>query len=383
MADIDDSTQTPPGYWFGEIEGRLNERMRSALADLGLRRGGWRILHTLADGPATPEELAERLPHGGDRGYGRGYRRSDRGDRSGAGLRGREHGYGHGFRAGWRGPEPRDERPAGAPEAVGEYGEHGEHRHHDHHDGHHDHGDHPHDGHEAFERGYERGFDRGFAFGAARSHGFGGPFPAPYGGGHHPGGPYGTPFPGPYGRGHGFGHPFPGGHGFGGPAAYSFDDEPVGYTRGGPFPGGPFPGGYGFGPGRGGAPFGDDGRRQHGRQHQHPMDRDERRARRGAHRIHRILAEFVERGWVWFDGDRATLTDEGRAAHDSAFERVQAVRTELANGIPEADYATTLATLEKMARNLGWQPTGSTGAAHQEESADQEGSAGGEPSMDA
>ena len=60
MTSIDDSTQTPPGYWFGVIEGRLHQRMRDTLADLGLRRGGWRILHTLADGPATADELAER-----------------------------------------------------------------------------------------------------------------------------------------------------------------------------------------------------------------------------------------------------------------------------------------------------------------------------------
>ena len=83
-----------------------------------------------------------------------------------------------------------------------------------------------------------------------------------------------------------------------------------------------------------------------------------RRNRRG-HRIQRVLADFVERGWVWFDGDRATLTDEGRAAHDAAFERVETVRAELVNGIPEADYATTMATLEAMARNLGWRPAGS------------------------
>src|SRR3954465_10543323 len=73
MANIDDSTQTPPGYWFGVIEARLHERMRDALSDPGLRRGSWRILHTLADGPASAEELAERLPHGDQRGRRTGH----------------------------------------------------------------------------------------------------------------------------------------------------------------------------------------------------------------------------------------------------------------------------------------------------------------------
>src|SRR3954447_18954907 len=94
MANVDDSTQTPPGYWFGVIEGRLHERMREALVDLGLRRGSWRILHSLADGPASAEELAERLPHAHEQG-----RRPGHGDgrRHGANRRdryGRGHGYG-------------------------------------------------------------------------------------------------------------------------------------------------------------------------------------------------------------------------------------------------------------------------------------------------
>ena len=312
MTNIDDSAQTPPaqtppGYWFGVIEGRLHDRMRDALADQGLRRGSWRILHTLADGPATPDELAARMPHG-DRGdHGNRGNRGDRPEKSGGREFGRGHGYGRGFHPGWRGQEPRDERPAGpSPEQGGAHEHHGDDPRGDqrgHHGDHHGH-DHP----NAFERGYERGFDRGFAFGTVRA-----------------------------------GHPF---------AAYP------------PHVGGPFPGGYPFpGPARDvGGPWG---------HRHHPFDRDRRGGRRGAHRIHRVLAEFVERGWVWFDGDRATLTDEGRAAHDEAFARVQAVRAELANGISEQDYATTMSTLETMARNLGWQPGRPAG------------SQDGAPSMDA
>ncbi|MGO4535772.1 hypothetical protein [Leifsonia sp. 2MCAF36] len=361
MTNIDDSTQTPPGYWFGVIEGRLHERMREALADLGLRRGSWRILHTLADGPATADELAERMPHGDTRGqragrgggYGRGgygHGGDGRGD-DGRGDDGRG-GYGrvsgHGYHPGWRGQEPRDEHAAAAD------GER-QHAHEGHHNDHQDHHDHHHDGHghdgdfeHAFERGYERGFDRGFAFGAVR--------------GGHPAGP----FPG----GHGYG-PFPGWHGYG----------PFPGWHAASFPGRPFPGGHGYGsfpgaaaPGHPAHPFAD---------HQRPCG--ERGSHRG-HRIHRVLADFVERGWVWFDGDRATLTDEGRAAHDNAFERVQTVRAELANGIPEGDFEVTLATLETMARNLGWRPAGDGdgGVNGGEKKADgDEGASGSAPSMDA
>ena len=319
MTNIDDSTQTPPGYWFGVIEGRLHERMRDALADLGLRRGSWRILHTLADGPATTEELAERLPHG-DGGQGAG--RQPGHDRRNAFT----HGYRRGAHPGWRSQEPRDEQPS-APEGgrprpdahehphADTHGHSPEGREHDDAHGHHHHGG-PGGGFEqAFERGYVRGFDRGFAFGAVR--------------GGHPVGPF---------AGHGYGYgPFPGGHAYGA------------------FPGRPFPGGYGYGP----FPGGDPAQRGH-------------RGHRRGHRIQRVLAEFVERGWVWFDGDRATLTDEGRAAHDRAFERVQTVRAELANGIAEGDYAVTMATLETMARNLGWRPAGQ-----------QESGSDSAPSMDA
>jgi hypothetical protein len=325
MASIDDSTQTPPGYWFGVIEGRLHQRMREALADLGLRRGSWRILHTLADGPATADELAAKLPRD-DRKPGR----IPFGEFGGG--RGRAHGYGR--HPGWRSQEPRDEHAFAGHGWHGSPGDGDDHRgnsgrehrgerddrvngdngHHEHH------GDHTHHHAHAFERGYERGFDRGFALGALRGPQAHSPWMgAPWAAGH-PGAPWAA----------GFGQPDHGPHGFG----------------------------HGQHPD---APFA-----AHHRSH--------RDGRRG-HRIQRVLADFVERGWVWFDGDRATLTEEGRAAHDAAFEQVGAVRAELVNGIPEADYATTMATLEAMARNLGWRPAG-------DERLPEDGQAG-EPSMDA
>ncbi|MFP3466743.1 hypothetical protein [Leifsonia sp. SIMBA_070] len=246
MTNIDNSTQTPPAYWFGVIEDRLHQRMRTALSDLGLRRGSWRILHTLADGPATAEQLAERLPHGRP-GRPEAVRRPQRED--------------HRQCAGHHHPHP------------GSHAEHGPEA--------------------AFERGFLRGFERGRGQG-------------PFGGGHP-------------------GHPFAEGHRPG------FEGHRPGFE--------------GHRPGFEGHHAGFEG-------HRPAFDRSHRRG----HRIDRVLSDFVERGWVWFDGDRATLTDEGRAAHDRASERIRSVRADLAAGIPEEDYATTLATLERMAKNLGLRP---------------------------
>ncbi|MGH1525022.1 hypothetical protein ACRAWC_13680 [Leifsonia sp. L25] len=183
--------------------------------------------------------------------------------------------------------------------------DHGEHDHVDDHHEHDQHSHHPHPHHGA-EQAFERGFERGFLRGVER----------------------GTPFGH---AGHGFG---PGGFGYGG------------FGRGRY--------GRGFGPGRfGPEAFGHE-HFGHGRPPFAGRHGFEGRCRGS---VDRILADFVERGWVWFDGDRATLTDEGRAAHDAASERVDSVRATVAEGIDPADLATTLATLEAMARNLGWTPS--------------------------
>ncbi|MDN4613128.1 hypothetical protein P5G50_01575 [Leifsonia sp. F6_8S_P_1B] len=336
MTNIDDSNtpgasgpDMPPGYWFGEIQSRLRERMRDALAEQDLRRGSWRILHLLADGPATAQELADRLPRG--RRHGRAESASE----------GRPGWYG---RPEWRGGRPhpgfrrqdpdfRETGPRGGGERVhGDAWHHDDHRqdpddrrheygrdherqddqhpqHHDHHGHHHDehpqhHDEHPHhhdergqhdhqhdrhderdhhDHHPGTEAAFERGFERGFL------------------------------------------------RGFGADLRRHFDPR-AGFGRPGFGPAGPWFGRRDF-PGR---PFGP-----------HPHHRPRR--------IERTLADFTERGWVWFDGDRATLTDEGRAAHDAAEQRVEQVRASLADGIDPADWATTMRTLERMAGNLGWE----------------------------
>ena len=67
------------------------------------------------------------------------------------------------------------------------------------------------------------------------------------------------------------------------------------------------------------------------------------------------LGELVESGWVARESeDRFTLTELGREAFGRLAEVVNATRDLVAEGVDETDYATTLATLERMARNLGW-----------------------------
>lgn len=373
-----DSSDTPPYFWFGEISGRLRARTRDELHELDLGRRGWRVLHTLADGPATADELSASLPHRGRRGGPFGGRPTGAGRPAEADARpdgdapsgeqthaaagprewrgrpdwmrrewerrqqmyrawmehdnsrvqdgphdhdGHDHdhdGHDHGAHDHY-GPDHSGHAHGDDQQGHDHYGpDHGDdhqaHDGHDHsdgpdhsddHDHEHDH-HHPHPDHHGAEQAFERGFERGFVRGVERAH-----------------------------AGHGFG---PGGSGYGG----------FGY-------GGFGPGRYGrgFGPGR----FGPDAwaheHAGHGRPPFAGRHGFEGRCRGG---VDRILADFVERGWVWFDGDRATLTDEGRAAHDAAFERIRTARATVSEGIDPADLATTLATLEAMARNLGWTP---------------------------
>jgi antitoxin (DNA-binding transcriptional repressor) of toxin-antitoxin stability system len=65
------------------------------------------------------------------------------------------------------------------------------------------------------------------------------------------------------------------------------------------------------------------------------------------------LAELVESGWVT-DGDTYELTDRGRAAFDRLAEVVAVQRTAMTEGLTQDQYDETLAALERMARNLGW-----------------------------
>jgi hypothetical protein len=66
------------------------------------------------------------------------------------------------------------------------------------------------------------------------------------------------------------------------------------------------------------------------------------------------LAELLESGWVELDGTEYRLTRRGEVAHDRLAVVIGELRTHSTEGISSDDYASTLATLERMARNLGW-----------------------------
>ena len=79
--------------------------------------------------------------------------------------------------------------------------------------------------------------------------------------------------------------------------------------------------------------------------------RDERlaeRLRAKPHALHRL----VGRGWI--DGTPPEVTDAGREARDRLEEQVSALRERVAGAVSAEDFATTLRTLEAVARELGW-----------------------------
>jgi hypothetical protein len=63
------------------------------------------------------------------------------------------------------------------------------------------------------------------------------------------------------------------------------------------------------------------------------------------------LEELVGSGWV---APGYSITEAGSAAMEGLGHAVGEMRAGMTEGIAEADYATTLAVLERMARNLGW-----------------------------
>ncbi|RQW84059.1 MarR family transcriptional regulator [Micromonospora globispora] len=61
---------------------------------------------------------------------------------------------------------------------------------------------------------------------------------------------------------------------------------------------------------------------------------------------------LVTRGWVGYDADALTLTEQGRAAHGAAAERVGETRLLLLRGLTPEQYAETVRILSVMADNL-------------------------------
>ena len=68
------------------------------------------------------------------------------------------------------------------------------------------------------------------------------------------------------------------------------------------------------------------------------------------HKLHGL----IERGWVTPEGDGWTLTDDGRAAKDRLGAIVDGIRSKVTDAVSEEEMATTLASLEKIARAFGW-----------------------------
>ncbi|WP_169583717.1 MULTISPECIES: hypothetical protein [Microbacterium] len=77
---------------------------------------------------------------------------------------------------------------------------------------------------------------------------------------------------------------------------------------------------------------------------------DERLARKG-----KRLRRLEHLGWALEQGDGTwVLTDAGREAHARLADAVSGVRSRVTDAVSSEDYATTLAALEAMARELGW-----------------------------
>lgn len=76
----------------------------------------------------------------------------------------------------------------------------------------------------------------------------------------------------------------------------------------------------------------------------------------GRRTLEQVLDGFVARGWATLDAGGYALTAEGQRIHDAILGNVQKFRAQVTAGIPDADYATTMSTLEKVAVNVGWDP---------------------------
>jgi hypothetical protein len=67
------------------------------------------------------------------------------------------------------------------------------------------------------------------------------------------------------------------------------------------------------------------------------------------------LSELIESAWVDATPTGYELTERGQAALERLTTVVATQRTQMSAGLTEADYLTTIATLQQMATNLGWQ----------------------------
>ncbi len=66
------------------------------------------------------------------------------------------------------------------------------------------------------------------------------------------------------------------------------------------------------------------------------------------------LAELVESDWVAIADSLYVLTPRGQQSFERLSVVIEEFRASMSAGVDDAQYATTVATLERMARNLGW-----------------------------
>ena len=66
------------------------------------------------------------------------------------------------------------------------------------------------------------------------------------------------------------------------------------------------------------------------------------------------LTELIESAWVDATPTGYELTERGHGALNRLTNVVAEQRTQMSTGVAETEYLTTITTLERMARNLGW-----------------------------
>ncbi|HKH07930.1 MAG TPA: hypothetical protein VKA62_03185 [Agromyces sp.] len=66
------------------------------------------------------------------------------------------------------------------------------------------------------------------------------------------------------------------------------------------------------------------------------------------------VAPLIDRGWVEGEPGAWRLTEAGETARDVQHERLASLRAQVAEAVGPEEYATTLASLETIARTLGW-----------------------------
>lgn len=66
------------------------------------------------------------------------------------------------------------------------------------------------------------------------------------------------------------------------------------------------------------------------------------------------LRRLVDRGWITETEGAWTVTDEGRAAKERLGDIVAGIRARVSGSVSDDDFVTTVASLEAIARELGW-----------------------------